>query len=112
MFGSKNEKIQKMVMKGKWDDLSTKFINSDAETRLILAEECSNSTDYKVNNLLSVLIRDNDEKVKLAAIKSIGITGKDHESSQLEWLLLNTPEDKTQIIAALNDSISKVRRKK
>lgn len=112
MFGSKVEKIEKMIQKGKWDDLSTKSINSDAETRLILAQECAKSTDYKVNNLLSFLIRDNDEKVKLAAIKSIGITGTDRETAQLEWLMSITSEDKVEIIAALQDSTSKIRRKK
>ena len=112
MFGDKTEKIEKMVQKGKWDDLSTKFLNSDTETRLIMAQACAKSTDYNVNTLLSFLIRDKDDNVKLAAIKSIGITGKDHESAQLEWLMSITPEDKTEIIAALQDSISKVRRKR
>ena len=112
MFDSKAEKIEKLVLKGKWDDLGNKYLNSDTETRLILAQECSKSTDYNVNNLLSILMRDTDEKVKLAAIKSIGITGKDHECAQLEWLMSNTPEDKKEIITALQDSISKVRRKK
>ena len=112
MFDSKEEKIQKMILKGKWDDLSNKYLNSDTETRLILAQECAKSDDYKVNSILSILLRDSDESVKLAAIKSIGVTGKDHECSQLEWVMSNTPDDKTNIIAALQDSITKVRRKR
>ena len=73
MFGSKEEKIEKMVLKGKWDDIGNKYLNSDTETRLILAQECAKSNDYNVNSIMSILIRDSDEKVKLAAIKSIGI---------------------------------------
>lgn len=112
MFGGKAEKIEKLVAKGKWDDLGDKFLNSDTETRLILAQECAKTTDYNVNSLLSILIRDPDEAVKLAAIKSMGITGRDHECSQLEWVMSNTADNKTEIIAALQDSISKVRRKR
>lgn len=112
MFGSKAEKIEKMVLKGKWDDIGNKYLNSDTETRLILAQECAKSTDYKVNSILSILLRDSDEKVKLAAIKSIGITGKDHECSQLEWVMSNIPDDKTEILSALQDSIAKCRRKR
>lgn len=112
MFGSKREKIEKMVSKAKWDDISDKYLNSDTETRLILAEECAKAQHYGVNNILSLLLRDSDEKVKMAAITSIGITGKDHESSQLEWLLSNTPDDKKELRAALQASILKVRGKK
>jgi len=112
MFESKTEKIQKMIQKGKWDNLIENYSNSNFETRFILAQECAKSTDYKVNNLLSFLIRDNDEKVKLAAIKSIGITGTDRETAQLEWLMSITSEDKTEIVDALQDSISKIRRRK
>jgi len=112
MFGSKNEKIEKLVQKGKWDDLGDKYINSDTETRLILAQECGKSTDYNVNSILSILLRDPDITVKMAAIKSVSNTGKDHECAQLEWILSNTPEDNTELIAALQDSITKVRRKR
>ena len=112
MFGSKAEKIEKLVLKGKWDDLGDKYINSDTETRLILAEECAKATDYKVNGILSILLRDSDEKVKLTAIRSIGITGTDRETAQLEWLSSNTPADKKEILAALQSSILKIRGKR
>ncbi len=112
MFGSKAEKIEKLVLKGKWDDLGDKYINADTETRLILAQECAKSTDYKVNSILSILLRDPDENVKLTAIKSIGVTGTDRETAQLEWLSSNTPDNKTEILAALQESILKVRGKK
>lgn len=112
MFGSKAEKIEKLILKGKWDDLGDKYVSSDTETRLILAQECAKSTDYKVNNILSILLRDSDDQVKLAAIRSIGVTGTDRETAQLEWLLSNTPESKKEVIATLQESISKVRHKK
>jgi len=45
----------------------------------------------------------------LAAVKSIAITGRDHEVAQLQWLLSNTPESDTELIEALQDAISKSR---
>lgn len=112
MFGSKEKGIEKLIRKGKWEALNKKFLNGDAATRLILAKECAKAGDPGVNSVLTTLIRDEDEKVQLAAVKSIGITGKDHEVAQLQWLLSNTPESKSELIAALQDAISKVRGKR
>jgi len=112
MFGNAEKKIEKMIQKGKWEDLTKKFLTADAQTRLILAEQCGKSDDPGVNSVLNKLIRDPDEKVQLAAVKSMGITGKDHEVAQLQWLLSNTSEDKKELISALQDSISKVRGKR
>lgn len=112
MFGNAEKKIEKMIRKGKWEDLTKKFLTSDAKTRLILAEQCAKSNDPGVNSVLNKLLRDPDEKVQLAAVKAIGITGKDHEVAQLQWLLSNTSEDKKELISTLQDSISKVRGKR
>lgn len=112
MFGNTEKKIEKLIRKGKWDELAQKFLTADAQTRLILAEQCGKSNDPGVNSVLGKLLRDPDERVQLAAVKSTGITGKDHEVAQLQWLLSNTSEDKKELIAALHDSISKVRGKR
>lgn len=112
MFGNAEKKIEKLIRKGKWEDLSKKFLAANAETRLILAEQCGKSNEPGVNSVLNKLLRDPDERVQLAAVKSIGITGTDHEVAQLQWLLSNTSEDKKELISALHDSISKVRGKR
>jgi len=112
MFGNVERKIEKMVKKGKWEDLIKKCMTADAKTRLIIAEQCAKLNDPGVNTVLNKLLRDPDENVQLAAVKSIGITGKDHEVAQLQWLLSNTSEDKQELISALHDSISKVRGKR
>lgn len=109
MFGSKEKNIEKLIRKGKWETLNKKFLKGDAATRLVLAQECAKAGDPGVNSLLSTLIRDEDEKVRLAAVKSIAITGRDHEVAQLQWLLSNTPESDTELIEALQDAISKSR---
>jgi hypothetical protein len=109
MFGSKEKKISRLIQKGKWEELNKKFLNSDTETKIMLAQECSKATDPGVNSILTTLIRDSDKRVQLAAVKSIAMTGKDHEVAQLQWLLSNTPEENKELIAAVQEAISKVR---
>jgi hypothetical protein len=108
LFGSKEKTIQRLIKKGKWEALR-KFLNSDPETRLILAKECGKSNDPGVNSVLTTLLRDEDEKVQLEAVKSITVTGRDHEVAQLQWLMSNTPEDKTELISAIQNAIASVR---
>ncbi len=111
MLGNAEKKIEKMVLKNKWESLS-RFIDSNAETRLILATQCAKATEPGVNSILTKLIRDEDDRVQLEAVKSIGLTGKDHEVAQLQWVLSNISEDQKELKAALQESISKVRGKR
>lgn len=111
MFGSKEKKIENLIKKGKWEALS-KFLSADVGTRLALAKACANTKDPGVNSLLTTLIRDKDEKVQLEAVKSIAVTGKDHEVAQLQWVLSNAPANKTELIAATQNAIASVRGKR
>jgi hypothetical protein len=108
MFGSKESKIEKMVQKGKWDKLNKMLRKDDVETRLLIAKQCEKSESPNVNSILALLIRDDNQKVQLAAIKSISVTGKDHEAAQLQWLLSNTPEKETEVIKALHEALPKI----
>lgn len=112
MFGSKEQKVLHLIQKGKWEELNRRYLNSDAETRLMLAQECSKANDPGVNSILTTLIRDSDKRVQLAAVKSIAITGKDHEVAQLQWLLSNTPEENGELLIAIHEAISNVRGKR
>lgn len=112
MFGSKESKIEKLIKKGKWETLNKKFLSADPQTRLTLAKACATAGDPGVNSILTTLIRDPDEKVQMEAVKSIAITGKDHEVAQLQWLLSNTPEEKTELREAIQYAIANVRGKR
>lgn len=112
MFGSKERKIERMVLKAKWDKLNKMLAKADADTRLLIATECQKATNPGVNSILSLLIRDGDKRVQIAAIKSLGVTGTSHEASQLDWLLSNTPEDQTDVIEAIHESLPKIRGKR
>ncbi len=112
MFGSKERKIEKMVQKAKWDKLNKMLLKADADTRLLIAQECQKAQDPGVNSILSLLIRDGDKRVRIAAIKSMGVTGRNHEVAQLEWVLSNTPADETDVIEAVHEALPKLRNKK
>jgi hypothetical protein len=109
MFGSKESKIKKYTKKGKWETINKKFLSSDTETRLILAKVCAKANNPGVNSILTTLMRDPDEKVQLEAVKSIAVTGKDHEVAQLQWLLSNTSEENTELREAIQFAISQAR---
>lgn len=108
LFGSKENKIARLIKKGKWDVLS-KYLNGDTETKILLARECAKSNNPGVNSLLSTLLRDNDPKVQLEAVKALAVTGKDHEVAQLQWLLSQVPEDNRELKEAVEHAIGNCR---
>ena len=59
MFGSKEaseDKLKKMVEKGKWDKLRKQYLDSDKTTQVALAKACAASrNDGSVNILTSLL---------------------------------------------------------
>jgi len=112
MFSSKEKTIEKLIKKGKWEALNKKFLGSDKETRLVLAKACAKADNPGVNSILTTLIRDSDEKVQLEAVKSIAVTGKDHEVAQLQWVLSNTPKENSVLHDAVQYAISQVRGKR
>lgn len=109
MFGSKESKIARLIKKGKWETLSKKYLNSDTDTKMMLARECAKAKDPGVNSLLSTLTRDNDPKVQLEAVKALAVTGKDHEVAQLQWLLSQVPADNTELKEAVEHAIGSCR---
>lgn len=112
LFGSKESKIENLIKKGKWETVNKKFLSGDPQTRLTLARACAKAGDPGVNSILTILIRDPDENVQMEAVKSITITGKDHEVAQLQWLLSNTPEEKAELREAIQVAIANVRGKR
>ncbi|NLX78201.1 MAG: HEAT repeat domain-containing protein [Clostridiaceae bacterium] len=109
MFGSKESKIARLIKRGKWDAISRKYLNSDTETKIILARECAKSKNPGVNSILSTLTRDSDSNVQLEAVKALQVTGKEHEVAQLQWLLNQVPEDNSEMIKAIELAIDSCR---
>ena len=81
MFGSKEaseDKLKKMVEKGKWDKLRKQYLDSDKTTQVALAKACAASRNDGSVNILTSLLEVDDVDVKTAAVTSLGEVGDDH----------------------------------
>ena len=94
MFGSKEaseDKLKKMVEKGKWDKLRKQYLDSDKTTQVALAKACAASrNDGSVNILTSLLEVD------------------DHVTALIRQLAVKTPADQTELKAAITKALEKI----
>ena len=94
MFGSKEaseDKLKKMVEKGKWDKLRKQYLDSDKTTQVALAKACAASrNDGSVNILTSLLV------------------GDDHVTALIRQLAVKTPADQTELKAAITKALEKI----
>ena len=106
MFGSKEaseDKLKKMVEKGKWDKLRKQYLDSDKTTQVALAKACAASrNDGSVNILTSLL------EVEIAAVTSLGEVGDDHVTALIRQLAVKTPADQTELKAAITKALEKI----
>ncbi len=104
MFGiDKKEEFEKLVQKGHWEKLEKKCASADETVRVLIAEACGGKVCDETSNLLSDLLKDPSDAVKLAAMHALEKVGNDHAVSQLEWILNNLkPEQKELHDAALH----------
>lgn len=114
MFGGKQEKLEKLVKKNQWDKINNHYVNSnDTETRRLLAEACGLSTDDGAFNTLTILVRDADRNVQLAAIASLGKVGKEeHASTELRWLLDKLGDSDAEMSEAIHNALNAMRGRK
>ena len=80
MFGLKEaseDKLKKMVEKGKWDKLRKQYLDSDKTTQVALAKACAASRNDGSVNILTSLLEVDDVDVKIAAVTSLGEVGDD-----------------------------------
>ena len=108
MFGSKEaseDKLKKMVEKGKWDKLRKQYLDSDKTTQVALAKACAASrNDGSVNILTSLLEVDDVD----AAVTSLGEVGDDHVTALIRQLAVKTPADQTELKAAITKALEKI----
>ena len=112
MFGSKQEKIEKMVKKNDWTKLNKECSRADAKTCVMIAKACAASNEDGSFNLLSILIRDADEQVQREAIRSLGETGNDHATAELQWIMTKIPEGNKETLKVAHDALEQVRQRK
>lgn len=113
MFGfgaklSQEEKMTKLVKKGDWGFLSS-YIDKDTETKVNLAKACANSFSSDCMNILLMLADQPEEEVKLAAINSLSAVGTDHETAELQQILLKTPKENEKLRNAITSAVQVMR---
>ena len=109
MFGSKEaseDKLKKMVEKGKWDKLRKQYLDSDKTTQVALAKACAASRNDGSVNILTSLLEVDD--VKTAAVTSLGEVGDDHVTALIRQLAVKTPADQTELKAAITKALEKI----
>ena len=111
MFGSKvasEDKLKKMVEKGKWDKLRKQYLDSDKTTQVALAKACAASRNDGSVNILTSLLEVDDVDVKIAAVTSLGEVGDDHVTALIRQLAVKTPADQTELKAAITKALEKI----
>ena len=109
MFGSKEaseDKLKKMVEKGKWDKLRKQYLDSDKTTQVALAKACAASRNDGSVNILTSLLEVDD--VETAAVTSLGEVGDDHVTALIRQLAVKTPADQTELKAAITKALEKI----
>lgn len=99
--------MEQFVKKHLWGKISQKFHNLDAQARLDLATACGNSSDEDAPDVLIELLRDNDEKVLMQAVKSLGMVGTSNAKTHLLALLWKLPDGKDELKNAIKESAAK-----
>ena len=110
MFGLKEaseDKLKKMVEKGKWDKLRKQYLDSDKTTQVALAKACAASRNDGSVNILTSLLEVDDVDVKIAAVTSLGEVGDDHVTALIRQLAVKTPADQTELKAAITKALKK-----
>lgn len=113
-FGQKltaEEKIAKLVKKGDWGFLSS-YLNKDTETKVALANACSNSNSSDCMNLVLQILEEPENEVKLAAVNTLSKVGTDHETAALQQLLMKTPKENEELRNAISSAVQAMRLKK
>ena len=111
MFGLKEaseDKLKKMVEKGKWDKLRKQYLDSDKTTQVALAKACAASRNDGSVNILTSLLEVDDVDVKIAAVTSLGEVGDDHVTALIRQLAVKTPADQTELKAAITKALEKI----
>lgn len=105
-YSEKN--IVRLVKRGRWEKIRKILQKSEPDTRIIVTTELGNTSEEEAFNILIILLKDRDEKVQLQAVKSIGNVGVERAKVHLQDMLSKVPQEQTELIDAIKDSIAKI----
>lgn len=90
MFGFHPDKL---VKEGKFEKLESEVAKLDAEKCRQVAEACATSKEDGAYNVLVTMLDKDDRDCKLAAIKALGVQGRDSASTHLMHLMDTLGDD-------------------
>ena len=111
MFGLKEaseDKLKKMVEKGKWDKLRKQYQESAKTPHEEHAKACAASRNYGSFKIKTSLLEVDNVDVKIAAVTSLGEVGDDHVTALIRQLAVKTPADQTELKAAITKALEKI----
>ncbi len=113
MFGSTEEKMKKLVKRGKWEKIKNKYLySSGADELCMLARACSQSNTDDSVNILVALLNATDQRVVLEALKSLGVVGTDHAVANLQLMYQEADPSNKELKTAIQTTLNKIRSKK
>ena len=113
MFGSTEEKIARLVKRGKWEKIKSKYLYSSGPDELcMLARACGQSSSDDSVNVLVALLNAKDQKVVLEALNSLGDVGTDHAVANLQLMFQEADPNNKELKNAIQNTLNKIRNRK
>jgi hypothetical protein len=112
MFGNNENQMEKLVKKHQWDKAGKKLRDADTESKIAFAAACGGSSDEEAINFLIELIKDDDEKVQIQAVKSMGVNKSQIAKTHLQWLSDRIPAEKNGLKAEIKKTIELINNEK
>lgn len=108
MFGNKEKQVEHLIESRHWDKVDKLLERATPEVRLHAAQACGQVSDVESANLLIRLLKDEDERVQLAAVQSLGAVGGSGSATHLSWLLEHLPAGREQTREAISKALAAV----
>ncbi len=102
------KKIARLIKRESWTKIQKMLEKGQSDTRVRITAALGTSRNDDAFNILVMLLRDNDEKVQLEAIKSMGELGVDRAKVHLQDMGSKLPDEKAELIDAIKESIAKI----
>ena len=103
-----NKKIARLIKRERWTKIQKMLEKGQSDTRARITAALGTSRNDDAFNILVMLLKDNDEKVQLEAIKSMGELGVDRAKVHLQDMGSKLPKEKTELADALKEAIAKI----
>lgn len=111
LVGVTEEKLEKLVVKGKWEKIKSSYLHSNQEIQVKLARACSKSKVDDCANILIALLEENNEELKIAVLKSMAIMGNSHMIALLQDMDQKLPAGSQKLHEEIQSTLTQIRKR-